>query len=94
MGSDFDWGVGGEFPPVRSSAAFAPPYIVVHGSTGSCLLTGPAKFWSWSWAPDLPVGQTRDENQGGNLLPRTCWPELSAAFAAWALHGERGAGSG
>ena len=57
-GSDFDWGVGGTFG-VRSRLAFAPPYIVVHGSTGFCLLSRRAKFWSWSWAPDLPVGQTR-----------------------------------
>ena len=64
---------------VRSSVGFAPPYIVLHGSTGFCLLTASAKFWS-KWPPPLPpLGQTRDENQGEILLPSTCWPELPAA---------------
>ena len=71
MGSDFDWGVGGDLR-VRSSVGFAPPYIVVHGSTGFCLLSRRAKFWSKRPPPLPPLGQTRDENQGGNLLPQTC----------------------
>ena len=47
---------------VRSRLAFAPPYIVLHGSTGFCLLTASAKFWPWSAPPLPPLGQTRASN--------------------------------
>ena len=47
---------------VRSSVGFAPPYIVLHGSTGFCLLFGRAKFWSWSRRSPGPPDFLRDEN--------------------------------
>ena len=57
---------------VRSSIAFAPPYIVLHGSTGFCLLTGSARSCS-KRPPPLPLGQTRDQNTEGIVALVQAW---------------------
>ena len=88
-GSDFDWGVGGTFG-VRSSIALNPPYIVVHGSTGFCLLTGSVR--SWSWSAEGPLGLLifcEAENLRENLRYAHVGQSFSPLRGDVALHEER-----
>ena len=56
-----------------------PPCIVVHGSAGSCLLFGRAKFWSWSRRSPGPPDFLRHENLDRKASRGHGWPGLSAA---------------
>ena len=55
---------------VRSRVAFLSPFIVLHGSTGFCLLFRKSKILVLG--PEAPLASRTS-------LSRTCWPELSAA---------------